>query len=54
MAYVLVPLFFSVAVTNSEPRPVFALHEPLPPAKRPFSRSACAHGPEPEQGENQH
>src|SRR6187549_3635004 len=52
IAYVEVPLFFSTAVTNGVLRPVFAVHEPLPPANSPFSRSAATRGP-PAQGENQ-
>src|SRR3982751_4042401 len=53
MAYVEVPLFFRTAVTKALLRPVLAVHEPLPPANRPFSRSAATRGPA-EQGENQH
>src|ERR1700733_5007779 len=47
IAYVVVPLFLVIAVTKALLRPVLALLLPLPPAKSPFSRSACTHGPEP-------
>src|SRR3984957_7205840 len=53
-AYVVVPLFFSIAVTNGEPLPLLPGSEPLPPENSPFSMSASTHGPVPVQGVNQH
>ena len=50
-----VPLFFSVAVTNLLVNARWlGFQELLPPGNRPHSRSACTHGPEPEQPPNQH
>src|SRR6185437_14055558 len=49
------PLFFSIAVTKwlvCETWLVF--HAAAPPENRPFSRSACTHGPVPVQPPNQH
>src|ERR1700735_4188756 len=43
-----------MAVTNVLELPLLAGSEPLPPANRPFSRSAWTQGPEPVQGVNQH
>ncbi|GAA2186624.1 hypothetical protein GCM10009848_20700 [Micromonospora lupini] len=54
MAKRVVPLFFSVAVTNLLVKGRwFGFHELLPPGNRPHSRSACTHGPLPEQPPNQ-
>lgn len=53
IAYVVVPLFFSIAVTYSLEMPVLPEYEPFAPKNRPFSRSASTHGPEPVH-ENQH
>src|SRR5215469_12022092 len=41
------PLFFSNAVTNVLAFPVLCLLVPLSLWNRPFSRSACTHGPFP-------
>src|SRR5947208_3134153 len=50
-----VPLFFNIAVTNLFGKARwFWFQDWLPPEYRPHSRSACTHGPEPEQPPNQH
>ena len=54
IAYDVVPLLFTIAVTNGLELPLLAGSEPLPPANRPFSRSAWTQGPDPVHGENQH
>src|SRR5262245_60351453 len=54
MAYVVVPLFFSIAVTKVLELPLLLVSEPLPPANRPCSRSPWTQGPGPEHGGNQH
>ena len=54
IAYVLVPLFFTRAVTNVLLLPALFGLLPLPPPNRPFSRSACTHGPLPLHVGNQH
>ena len=54
IAYVVVPLLFTIAVTNGLALPLLAGSEPLAPANRPFSRSAWTHGPDPVHGANQH
>src|SRR6266581_8844478 len=54
IAYVVVPLFLTRAVTNALELPWLFVSEPLAPAKSPFSRSAWTQGPDPEHGENQH
>src|SRR5215831_11755842 len=48
------PLFFSKAVTNVLALPLLSLSVPLSPWKRPFSRSACTHGPFPVQPPKKH
>ena len=53
-AYVVVPLFFSIAVTNGEPLPALPGYGPLPPANSPFSMSASTSGAVPGQEPNQH
>ena len=53
-AYVVVPLFFSIAVTNCEPLPMLLGSGPLAPANNPFSMSASTNGAVPEQEPNQH
>src|SRR5262249_32966587 len=52
----LVPLFFSIAVTNGARLPVLDVLVLCPTLdwNRPFSRSACTQGPLPLQGLNQH
>src|ERR1022692_689129 len=54
IAYVVVPLFLTRAVTNVPGLPLLLVSEPLAPAKSPFSRSAWTQGPDPEHGANQH
>ncbi len=50
-----VPLFFSVAVTNLWGKARWlGFHAWLPPGNRPHSRSAWTQGPVPEQPPNQH
>src|SRR5581483_6748616 len=53
-AYVVCPLFFSIAVTNSLLFPALAVFAPLPPWNRPFSMSASTQGPLPVHGEKKH
>src|SRR6201999_3214080 len=53
-AYVVCPLFFSIAVTKLLLLPSLAVFGPLPAEDRPFSMSASTHGPEPVQGAKKH
>src|SRR5215475_1655788 len=53
-AYVVWPLFFSIAVTYVLLLPRFAVLAPLPPMNRPFSMSASTHGPDPLHGAKPH
>src|SRR5579863_4352375 len=48
------PLFWSMAVTNGVAFPRLLVFEPPLLIQIPFSRSACTHGPLPEQGLTQH
>src|SRR5579875_1523119 len=50
MAYVVVPLFLTMAVTKVLLLPRLFGLLPLPPANSPFSISAMTHGPDPAQG----
>ncbi len=54
-AIAVVPLFFSIAVTKWLVSEIWLeFQDVLPPENRPFSRSACTHGPDPLHGVNQH
>jgi hypothetical protein len=54
-AIAVVPLFLSIAVTKGLVCETwFGFHAAAPPENRPFSRSACTHGPLPLQPPNQH
>src|SRR5215469_179444 len=48
-ANLVLPLFFSKAVTNVLELPLLDVSVPLSLWNRPFSRSACTHGPLPVQ-----